>query len=677
MGEKPKPRTRFGRWLQNMRISRKLAVVITVHLLHATVLLGVTAFGVKAVDASRAWVDGEGFWSKAQKESVIQLLAYSESGNETQYQAAMVQINITLGDRQARLELEKPKPDLAVARAGFIQARNHPADVDNMIWLFQTFRHEAHINHAIAVWTRAEDHGIEPLRVLASTLHVQRSAVPVDEMQVKATVSQILVVNAFLEDLEHEFSRTLGDGARFINLVVLVGTISLTVLFVGSAVWISAIVARQITRSLGRVRAGAERMTAGDLGTQIEVQGRDDVAQVAQAFNAMSKQLAKTIRDSKQHASALEATLESTTDGLLVVDDEGRIVQFNKRFKQMWKIPDGVAASRRDDDALAFVVDQLAHPEAFLAKVKALYSDPDADSFDVLDFKDGRVFERYSKPQRIDSVNVGRVWSFRDVTERVQAEKQLQMAVLQVEDNRRLREVDELKSDFINSAAHELRTPMTPILAEMHMLRKRLAEFDPVTRNSVERLDRNLDRLAQLVEDVLEGSRLQSGQLGIKKKRIDLADMVRGCVDAFVTSANDKGIHLTSAIAPATVDGDAQRLSQVVFNLLNNALKFTPESGTIRVEVATTFDAVTVSVHDSGAGIPKDKQGQLFQPFSQLHEQAGLRKAGTGLGLYISKGIVELHGGNIGCTSLGEGQGSTFFFTLAKASASEPAVPTP
>ena len=118
----------------------------------------------------------------------------------------------------------------------------------------------------------------------------------------------------------------------------------------------------------------------------------------------------------------MESTLDSTADGILVVDRHGRLTTFNRQFVTMWRIPRAIIDTRDRDRALAFAVDQLVDPEAFLAKVRKLYASPDAESFDVLTFKDGRTFECYSRPQHVDGNCVGRVWSFRDVTDRLRAE---------------------------------------------------------------------------------------------------------------------------------------------------------------------------------------------------------------------------------------------------------------
>jgi diguanylate cyclase (GGDEF)-like protein len=143
-----------------------------------------------------------------------------------------------------------------------------------------------------------------------------------------------------------------------------------------------------------------------------------------------AEQLRQTLQELQQTQALLQATLDSTADGILVINQAGKIAGFNKKFVEMWHIPEYILALQDDSQALAFVLDQLIDPEAFLSKVRELYAQPNAESHDVLEFKDGRIFERYSQPHCLDGKIVGRVWSFRDVTEQARAEKKIRYQAL-------------------------------------------------------------------------------------------------------------------------------------------------------------------------------------------------------------------------------------------------------
>jgi PAS domain S-box-containing protein len=183
------------------------------------------------------------------------------------------------------------------------------------------------------------------------------------------------------------------------------------------------------------------------------------------------KKAEEALRDSevriKEALSLLNATLESTADGILVVDRKGKIARFNQKFIQLWNIPESIAVSQDDDEALRFVLDQIKDPESFLSKVKGLYLQPEAVSYDVIEFKDGRYFERYSQPQKIDGKILGRVWSFRDVTDRKKAEDGLKKHEEELQ--KRVRELEE----FYNMAVgRELR--MIELKKEIERLKKDL-----------------------------------------------------------------------------------------------------------------------------------------------------------------------------------------------------------
>jgi signal transduction histidine kinase len=233
----------------------------------------------------------------------------------------------------------------------------------------------------------------------------------------------------------------------------------------------------------------------------------------------------------------------------------------------------------------------------------------------------------------------------------------------------RLRELDKLKTQFLNNAAHELRTPLTPIVLQLRMLRtsQEGAPLSEKQRHAMDMLDRNIRRLNALVQDLLEVAKLQAGQLRLSRRLVDLDHVVGEAVESFREPAAEAGVVLDfRPSGGAVVEADAKRLLQVLFNLLTNALKFTARGGTIAVEVQARDDGAEVRVRDTGPGLAAEQLGRLFQPFQMAHDpERG--PAGSGLGLFICRGIVEQHGGRIWAASEGPGKGTTFAFALPAA----------
>jgi signal transduction histidine kinase len=234
-----------------------------------------------------------------------------------------------------------------------------------------------------------------------------------------------------------------------------------------------------------------------------------------------------------------------------------------------------------------------------------------------------------------------------------------------------------MKTQFLGTTAHELRTPMTPVLLQLDLLqREKLGALTDRQRRSVELLGRNLQRLNVLVEDVLDIARVQSGKLRLAPQGVDLGLLAAEAAESFHSSAEAAGIVLEVQASQALpVRADPRRLTQVLFNLLGNAMKFTPRGGRIVVEARREDGTCAVSVADTGAGLRAEDLPKLFQPFSQVSDPAARAHAGAGLGLFICRAIVEAHGGTIVAESRGPGLGACFTFRLPLAAPTPAAAP--
>jgi PAS domain S-box-containing protein len=358
--------------------------------------------------------------------------------------------------------------------------------------------------------------------------------------------------------------------------------------------------------------------------------------------------------------SLLKATLESTADGILVVDTEGRIVQYNRKFAEMWHIPDEILKLNNDEAALNFVLSQLKDPNAFIAKVKQLYADPEAVTQDLIEFKDGKTFfDRYSQPQKIGGKALGRVWSFRDITERKKDEAELIAAKEKAEEG------DRLKTAFLHNVSHEIRTPMNAILGFSSLLNEQgLTEAD--RKQFVDVIFQSSNHLLSIINDIVDVASIESGQVKINIKEINVNSELRKLSEQFGYKQKPSKITLSLKTPlpdkDAKIMTDATKLIQILSNLINNAFKFTKE-GKISFGYALNDDFLEFFVKDTGMGIAKEHQAKVFDRFYQVDSAVSRQYTGTGLGLSICKAYVELLGGRIWLNSA-PGEGSLFSFTI-------------
>ena len=373
--------------------------------------------------------------------------------------------------------------------------------------------------------------------------------------------------------------------------------------------------------------------------------------------------------------SLLEATLESTADGILVVAHDRTISRFNKRFTDMWRIPADILESRDDAKAIGYVLSQLKDPAGFMRTVEDLYAAPDAESSDTLEFIDGRVFERYSRPQFVNGRSAGRVWSFRDVSARRSAE----LAQRTLEAHLRQTQKLEAVGTLAGGIAHDFNNILTAIVGCAEIARSDLPADSPV-QAELEQILLASERAATLVRQILAFSRPEPG----RRSLLRLDGVVRETM-ALMRSSLPATVEIVMDLPESgpSVSADATQVQQALMNLCTNAWHATTVPGarlTIRqsrveigadVIVREGFETspgpfVKLSVTDNGSGIDPAVLPRIFDPFFSTKA----RGEGTGLGLAMVRGIMQAHGGGVSVSStLGVGTTFDLYFPLAHGAA--------
>lgn len=354
--------------------------------------------------------------------------------------------------------------------------------------------------------------------------------------------------------------------------------------------------------------------------------------------------------------SQLQASFEATAEGIMVADLYGNIVNMNRRFAEMWQLPDEVLASRSEAQVIEQLLTCLNNSAEFSERLNSLLDNAQSESEDVLSLADGRYIVCVSKPQFQRDNLMGRVFSFRDITAMKHAETSLVAA------RDAAQQANQVKSQFLSQMSHELRTPLNSIIGFAQLLEM---ESNGSTREQLTTIARTGKHLLSIINEILDLSKIEAGRIEIECIPFSPIQILLDVAALLEMQIREKGLQFKIHYAfplPSIIHSDPTRFRQILLNLCTNALKYT-EHGSIEIHVGCKDESLTIAIVDTGIGISGAQQKKLFAAFSQADSSTTRRYGGTGLGLYISNQFAQLLGGSITVESEA-GAGSKFQFSI-------------
>jgi signal transduction histidine kinase len=445
------------------------------------------------------------------------------------------------------------------------------------------------------------------------------------------TVKGVLVYDVPRDELEETLA--------YLRYGIL-GAILTSVLLAGAA---SLLLTRRVTRPLSETRDAAIRVASGDYATTVPVKTRDELGEVARAFNYMAEEIEHYVGEIQEQKSRLEAVLEASPEAVVATDPQERVTMVNPAAARML----GIRPSDRGR-----TLEELGSPRGILRCLR----EAAANGVAVREVELGeKAYWAYAARMdrseagiaRNGGGNAGIILAVRDITEH--------------------RSLEKAKSDFVSDLSHELRTPLTTIQSAVGLLERARDRLDPLEHRALELADQELKRIRGMVEELMTLAQMDSWQYQLEVGPADLSTVVQTAIESIRSKAERFGIGIYFD------DGgehrcvcDVQKLYQVFLNLLDNAIKYSDPGARVDVTIEEDLSSLTVRVRDTGVGIPDEDLNQLFERFYRVDKDRSRATGGSGLGLAISKQIVEMHGGSISVRSE-VGVGSVFEIRLPKA----------
>jgi NtrC-family two-component system sensor histidine kinase KinB len=461
--------------------------------------------------------------------------------------------------------------------------------------------------------------------------------------KVKSTADEILAIN---QDAMLHKSDEVRRTAERMNAITI--TVVLVAFVLGLVV--STFLTRRMLQPVSALSDATRKIGEGDFNTRAHVRGNDELAQLARDFNSMAARLAEYRKSSlgellQAHLS-MQAAIDSLPDPVIIFGTKGELQNTNLAAQTLLGLRAGEGQKEPLKSLAASVSNVIERMRSHVLSGKGAFQPrgfEDAVQLPTL-LGDRQFLPRATPVYETQGVIVGATVILQDVT--------------------RLRRLEELKNDVVATVAHEFRTPLTSLRMAVHLCTEQVV--GPLTEKQAELLGtarEDCDRLQTMVDDLLDLSRIESGRAELFPLPTPVSELTERALDEHRAEADAKGVRLNADFhsAEVTVLADHERIGHVFSNLIGNAIRYTPNDGTITLGAEVKNGVVRFTVSDPGKGIPKEYQARLFEKFFRVPDNTDQK--GTGLGLYIAKEIVRGHGGDIGVESEA-GKGSTFWFTL-------------
>ncbi|MFZ2372822.1 MAG: cell wall metabolism sensor histidine kinase WalK, partial [Trichococcus flocculiformis] len=459
---------------------------------------------------------------------------------------------------------------------------------------------------------------------------VLKNISPIYSMDNTGTLIGVLVMESNIESVYSQMSQTV---SIFLNASVVAIIITIV---------LAVIISRGITRPISEMRRQTANIADGDYSGKVTVYGADELGELAETINDLSYKVKDAQETTESERQRLDSVLRHMTDGVLATDRRGKIIIINSRAMDLLSISQDKAIGQS-------IMKVLKLGEKFT--FRQLLETQDELILNIpTDDQDTILRGEFSVIQRESGFISGLVCVLSDITEQEKVEQE--------------------RRSFVSNVSHELRTPLTSVKSYTESLIDGAWEDEEIAPEFLKVISTETDRMIRMITDLLNLSRMDQGKQDLNREFVSINELVAHIIDRFEMvlkseQYRNKKYTIERDFTQRTlwVEIDQDKFIQVIDNIMNNAIKYSPDGGKITCKLMETHNSVVISITDEGLGIPRKDIGHVFDRFYRVDKARARSMGGTGLGLAISKEVVQLHGGKIWVTSV-ENKGSTFFISL-------------